>query len=163
MRNKIVKLLVISLFLLLLVGCSRSEYTYTQNGSTITISEYTGSDNYLVVPDVYQERLVDIIDYNTYAYNINLIHVRIGNNILVIRECAFWYCYYIESIYIPSSVKKIEECAFYNCEALKDIYFEETEGALDINIEAFNDCFDTANLHYGVSVEEYETIIGAKK
>lgn len=163
MRNKIIKLLVISLFLLVLVGCNRSEYKYSENDGSITISEYTGSSEYLIVPDVYQEKAISTIDYNTYAYNINIRYVRLSSNIKTIKECAFWYCINLESIYIPKGLEKIEECAFYSCTNLKYIYYEASESEVNLTILASNECFRSAVANYNVTVEEYENIINEKK
>ena len=68
--RKVIKILVISLFLLILVACSRSEYTYNDKDGNVTISEYTGSDMYVVVPNMYQSKVVDTIDYNTKMHNL---------------------------------------------------------------------------------------------
>lgn len=163
MKNKITKILVISLFLLILVGCSRSEYTYKESNGNITISEYTGSSTYLEVPSIYQGKIIDVIDYNTYAYNINIIHVKLSDNTKVIKECAFWFCTNIETIYIPKGLEKIEECAFYRCDNLKYVYFEEAEANVNIEILGFNDCFKNAKTLYNVSSIEYEQIISTKK
>ncbi|MBO4623007.1 MAG: leucine-rich repeat protein, partial [Bacilli bacterium] len=144
MRNRITKILVIILLLFVLVACSRSEYTYNQNGATYTISDYTGSSAYLQVPNEFQGKIIDVIDYNTYAYNINIIHVKLSDNTKLIKECAFWFCTNIETIYIPKGLEKIEECAFYRCDNLKYVYFEEAEANVNLEILGFNDCFKNA-------------------
>ena len=158
--RKAIKILVIGLFLLILVGCNRSEYTYIDKGEIVTISEYTGSDMYVVVPNMYQSKIVDTIDYNTYAYNINIYHVRLSENIRLIRDCAFWYCTSLETIYIPKGLEKIEEAAFYRCDSLKYIYFEDSENNINLEIIDNNDWFKNAKALYNVSVEEYEELNG---
>ena len=94
-------------------------------------------------------------------YNIYIKNVCLSSGIKIIRECAFWYCTELETIYIPASLEKIEECAFYNCTNLKHIYYE-TESA-NIIVGANNECFINASSTYNVSVEEYEAIINANK
>ena len=161
--RKVIKILVISLFLLVLVACSRSEYTYKDNDGNVTISEYTGSDMYVVVPNMYQSKVVDTIDYNTYAYNINIYHVRLSENTKLIRDCAFWYCTSLNTIYIPKGLEKIEEAAFYRCDNLKYVYFEDSENNINLEILDSNDWFKNAKAFYNVSVDEYESIIGSKE
>ena len=161
MKNCIIKFLIISLALLMLVGCNSSEYKYTKNDNTVTISEYSGSDANVIIPSQYEEMIIDVIDYNTYAYNIYIKNVCLSSGIKIIRECAFWYCTELETIYIPASLEKIEECAFYNCTNLKHIYYE-AESA-NIIVGANNECFINASSTYNVSVEEYEAIINANK
>ena len=161
--NKIIKLLVISHFLLVLVGCGSKEYKYEESNGKVTISEYAGSDAYVIVPDAYLGKMVDTIDYNTYAYNINIYHVRLSDGIKVIRDCAFWYCTNLESIYIPKGLEEIKECAFYRCDNLKYVFFEDSEANINIEILASNECFKNAQAQYDVSAEDYERIIGYKK
>ena len=161
--NKIIKLLVISLFLLILVGCGSGDYSYKETSGKVTISEYTGSDAYVIVHDAYLGKMFDTIDYNTYAYNINIYYVKLSDGIKIIKDCAFWYCTNLESIYIPKGLEKIEECVFYRCDNLKYVFYEETEANINIEILDSNECFKNAQAQYNVSVEDYERLIGYRK
>lgn len=160
--KKITKLLLIILALLVLVGCSKSEYTYEKQEGKYIISEYTGTSSYLVVPDLYDGIEVAVIGYNTYAYNIFIYHASIGSNVSYIQGCAFWYCTNLEDIYIPKSVKMIENYAFYNCTKLKNVYYEGSSSDY-INIMDNNDCLLNAASTYNVSLDQYKEIIGESK
>ena len=51
---------------------------------------------------------------------------------------AFAYCYNLEKIVFPSTLKKISKCAFYGCKNLKEIYLPE--GFKKIGARAFENC-----------------------
>lgn len=162
MKNRIAKILLITLITLLLVGCNRKLYTYSSESGEGVISEYTGSEASLVVPNSIDGKGVSIIGYNTFAYNIMIYNVLVSNGIEEIRGCAFWYCTSLNSIYIPSTVTKIEEYAFYHCTDLKYVFYEANEVDVNISIGDNNDFFTSAEKTYGVSQDEYKALINLK-
>ena len=158
-KRKVFKLLILALLCLLLVGCARSEYKYTSTDDGVTISEYTGSDTNLVVPEEYESIAVTIIDYNTYAYNIYIQNVILSKNIKIIKGCSFWYCTELSSVYVPKGLEIIEEYAFYNCPKLVNIYFEDSEANINIDVRNHNDAFNDAKKHYDVSLSDYKNYL----
>lgn len=79
------------------------------------------------------------IEFNKYGDAQNKTTYSILDGVETIRSKAFYKCYYVEDITIPSTVKRIEEKAFHRTAALNKI--DLPEGLEHIGKDAFAYCF----------------------
>ena len=102
--------------------CStRSDFTYTDNGSDITITGYTGSDTDIIIPsNIIGKPVVEIGD-NAFKNNTTLTSVIIPDSVTIIGSSAFYGCTGLTSITIPNSVTSIGNYAFVYCSSLTSI------------------------------------------
>lgn len=102
------------------------EYTINEDGNTITITEYNGTDADVVIPS------------NIDGYTVSIL----GNGSLVSAEhgsfSVFYYSSYIKTIKLPNTIKRINSIAFYGCKNLTSI--ELNEGLEIIENQAFYGC-----------------------
>ena len=96
---------------------TEGDFSYTTDGSSITITGYTGEDPALVIP----------------AEIDGLPVTSIGMN-------AFWGRTDLTSVTFPASITAIGTSSFYNCSALAEVTFSDPCESLNIGMEAFHNC-----------------------
>ena len=95
-----------------------SDWTFESNGTGYTITNYSGSDDVVEIPSVYNGKPVTAI--GEYAFQSNWAEeIHIPGSITSIGKGAFSYCYYLTKIQIPSSVTFLDDAAFFSCSNLK--------------------------------------------
>ena len=87
-------------------------FTYTENGSGITIYGYTGDKTELVIPGEIDGKKVTDIGMNAFYKYSSLTSVTIPESVTSIGFAAFWGCSGLTSVKIPEGVTSIEVCAF---------------------------------------------------
>lgn len=95
------------------------EYRVLEDG-TAEITDYTGSEKRVVVPDTLD-----------------------GYKVTEIGDDAFDRCYSAESITLPDGIRRIGHSAFYNCQFRS---FTIPEGVTEIGNSAFNSCYSLESL-----------------
>ncbi|MGN1037572.1 MAG: leucine-rich repeat protein, partial [Ruminococcus sp.] len=85
------------------------EYEKNDNGG-ITISDYTGKNSDVIIPDTIGKLPVTEIGYM--GYNQKIKSVTIPDSVKKISESAFSHCENLEYINIPESVEYIGAWAF---------------------------------------------------
>ena len=113
-------------------------YTLDKTTGTITITKYTGSDVYVVIPDKIDGKTVTAIGANAFGSCTSLESVTIPSSVTSIGEDAFYFCKSIKSIEIPNSVTSIGARAFAFCYSLASISLPD--GVTSIGSNAFYDC-----------------------
>lgn len=78
------------------------------------------------------------IEFNNLGEAKNTVQYTIHDGVETIRTKAFYKCYYVDTIDIPSSVKNIEEKAFHRCNALKQVKIPDS--VVTIGKDAFAYC-----------------------
>jgi hypothetical protein len=91
------------------------DWTYTSDGSNVTITGYGGTDGDVVIPDEIFNMPVRNIGNNAFFNNYSLKSIYIGTNVISIGDNAFWVCTNLASINAPSSLTNIGFQAFYYC------------------------------------------------
>lgn len=101
------------------------DYSYTVNddGETVTITKYTGTDAEVDIPATLGGKLVTMIGGQSFYKCTFLKSVTIPDSVTEIGGggLAFAYCTSLTSVTIPNGVTEIGSQAFYNCTSLKSI------------------------------------------
>ena len=132
-------------------------FTYTENGSGITIYGYTGDKTELVIPGEIDGKKVTDIGMNAFYKYSSLTSVTIPESVTSIGFAAFWGCSGLTSVTIPESVTSIEGRAFSECSGLTSITipagvtrieetaFEGCSGLTSIVVDKENKYYDSRN------------------
>ena len=100
-------------------------FTYTENGSEITITGYTGDKTELVIPgEIDGKKVTDIGTKAFYEYS-SLTSVIIPEGVTNIGANAFYNCNSLTSATIPKSVTSIGFLAFGDCGGLTSIVVDK--------------------------------------
>ncbi len=146
------------------------------NGYVIT--EYIGSDTYIIIPETYKgkpiisignyvfkdnnkiksitipEGVTSIGDY-AFSHCSSLTSITIPDSVTSIGYAAFAHSSSLTSITIPDSVTSIGEFAFYDCSKLKAVYYTGTKSQWNnITIADYNSDLTSATIVYNYVPEE---------
>lgn len=100
------------------------EFNQVLNGYEIV--SYNGSEEFLTIPSLYQDRDIVSIGKNAFYGNEAIKSVIIPSTIKSIGKGAFYFTNALNTIFIPQSVEQIGEYAFYiNDENSKKIFYYE--------------------------------------
>ena len=115
-------------------------HTYASEGNyTISISNTSGTYSFFGDTNGQYTLLRKNTSANENRIYANCVQaIRLGNGISDIRVGAFYTCYSLSSITIPSSVTSIGAHVFYNCYALSGITIPD--GVTKIETSAFQYC-----------------------
>ncbi len=112
------KLLAYFCFLILPLSADQFEdFTYTDNGTTITIDGYTGFGGFVDIPaDIVGKPVTEIGDRAFFF--ADLTSVTIPSSVIHIGEYAFGHCGELTDVTIPASVSSFGRAPFGGCGAL---------------------------------------------
>jgi alpha-tubulin suppressor-like RCC1 family protein len=97
-------------------------FTYTDNGTTISITGYvTWPTGAVVIPSTINSKPVTSIESQAFSGRSSMTSITIPTGVTSIGNAAFYGCSSLNSVTIPSSVTSIEGLAFYNCSGLTSI------------------------------------------
>jgi outer membrane protein assembly factor BamB len=114
-----------------------SDFTYTNDGSLITITGYVGSGGAVIIPSTIENLPVSTI--GDYAFSsASVTSVVIPNGVTRIAAGAFDSCTQMTSVSIPASVTIIGWGAFFGCSALTAVTIPN--GVVTIDESAFSWC-----------------------
>jgi hypothetical protein len=99
------------------------DFTYTESGGTITITQYAGTGGNIVIPAAIDGKPVAYIQAYAFYDCSGLTSITIPNSVTRIGDNAFAGCSSLNSITIPDSVTSIGDAAFYYCSRLTKAYF----------------------------------------
>ena len=91
---------------------------FIDNGGNLTVSDYTGNAQKIVIPSIYKGKKVTSIDTSAFYGCTELTSIVIPNSVTSIGSRAFNYCTSLTSVVIPNSVTSIGEYAFSGCTIL---------------------------------------------
>jgi hypothetical protein len=95
-----------------------SDYDYTINNNTVTITQYTGSSDTVALPTTIDGRNVVAVGDNAFYGNHSLKSVTIPSGYTSIGQNAFYECYLLSVVSIADSVATIGTGAFQFCASL---------------------------------------------
>ncbi len=145
------------LFLLLLALCllanplsaaTFGNFTYTDNGSSITITGYPRSaTGGVVIPATIVGKPVTLIDGGAFLFCASLSSVTIPDSVTSIGGSAFSQCISLTRVTIPDNVKSIGDQAFQNCTSLTSVVIGNS--VTSIGNYAFDECTSLTSLMIG--------------
>lgn len=126
------------------------DLSYVQNGSTITITGYTGSNDTVVIPNnVYGKPVVAIGDSAFEGFS-SLTNITIPSSIYSIGDFAFSGCTNLVEIFLPDSITNIGNSAFAYCVSLTNVTIPV--GVSCIGSQAFHGCSNLTNVYVLMSM-----------
>lgn len=94
-------------------------FTFTEQGTTATITGYTETLSQIAIPTHYNSKPVTVIGEEAFCDKTHLTRIIIPGAITEIGSRAFYGCNRLTGdIYIPSGVTKLEGGAFWECNSL---------------------------------------------
>ena len=149
-----------------------SDFTWSYNAKGVTVTDYVGSSDSVVVPDringspvtaigagafmdkaVISVKLPDSVDFiGEYAFAncINLVSVELGTSLYQIDTRAFINCQNLIEISLPASLQKLGTGAFENCVSLKSAVI--SENVRELPSALFKNCSSLKEITVGVLV-----------
>src|SRR5580765_7432528 len=97
------------------------DFTYSSDGSTITITGYTGSGGAVNIPNTITGLPVRLIGASAFQNKAKVTSVTIPNSVTSLDVAAFWRCTSLTSFTIPNSVTSVGNQAFYYCTNLTGV------------------------------------------
>ena len=150
-------------------------FTYKENESGITITDYVGDETELVIPGKINDKKVTGIDGAFYRCS-SLTSITIPASVKNIGAHAFQECSSLTSITIPAGVKSIGGCAFYGCSSLtsitipagvksiEDFAFYGCDSLTSIIVDKGNKYYDSRdNCNAIIETKSNKLIYGCKK
>ena len=99
------------------------EYAVNEDGESVTLTKYSGSDTEVIIPSELGGKPVTEIGIFAFALCDSLTEVTIPEGVTSIGNAAFSGCSSLTEVTIPKSVTSIGDAAFYNCEALTTVHY----------------------------------------
>ena len=127
-----------------------------ENGKTITITKYTGSNENVVIPMTIVNKPVTKIGNGAFKWNSTVQYVGIPDTVNIIGESAFESCDKLKKVLLPNNLRKIEKNAFYHCP------FEEIDlpnNLEEISYMAFTGCDKLKSIIIPESVKKLDTAV----
>ncbi len=118
----VARLLPLLLWLWLLPAAVQAQdYIYTSNGTSITITEYTGPGGDVTIPGTIDGLPVTVIGDAAFFSSTDLTSVTIPDSVTSIGDDAFFSCTSLASVTLPNSVTNIGGFAFLECTSLASV------------------------------------------
>ena len=118
----------------------------------ISIKEYKGSSENVVIPDNFDGFPVVSIGEQAFRNKGSLVSVTIPDSVTLIGWGVFYSCSNLKSVVIGKSVVTISESAFGNCKSLEKIVIPDS--VKKIESSAFCECENLTSVDFGNSLEE---------
>jgi len=132
------------------------DFSYTSDGSAITVTGYRGSGGAVSIPDTIADLPVRAIGIQAFANQYSVTSVTIPRGVRSIGDDAFFECAFMTSVAIPSTVTNIGHEAFFVCRSLTSVAIPDS--VTSIGDHALADCpglmeisLDAANAFYSSS------------
>ena len=125
------------------------EYSVLEDG-TIEITRYTGNSANIVVPEMIKGKKVSRIGHSAFYRCYGLSEVKIPSTVISIGDWAFSECYGLGKIEILSNVTNIGEFAFSDCKSLSEVKIPNS--VTSIGDFAFSGCSSLSEIEISSSV-----------
>lgn len=99
---------------------SATNWTWTSDGTNITLTGYTGPTNGVVIPDMLDN--LPVTSFGSIFSFSAITSIKVGVNVTSIDPGAFTTCFNLTNVSLPS-VTSVGATAFMNCTYLTRVYF----------------------------------------
>jgi hypothetical protein len=124
-KYKILRTAIYLLVLGVAGGVEGSDFTYTNNGGRITITDYTGPGGNVTIPSTIDGFPVTAIGEGafspSYSASNGITAVSFPSSLISIGDSSFLFCKDLASVTIPDSVTQLGEEAFCSCYTLTNV------------------------------------------
>jgi hypothetical protein len=145
-----------------------AQFTYSNNGGALTITDYYGPGGAVTIPTNIDGMTVTSIGYGAFKFSASLTSITIPGSVTSIGDVAFYECSSLASVTIPDSVSSIGNIAFFGCTNMPSVTIPNS--VTSIGDSAFADCtsltaitVDAQNSFYsdlnGVLFDESESLL----
>lgn len=128
------RLLAVLLVLTLTATAQAEGYSYTTNNGTITITQYTGSDTAVVIPNSINGLPVTAIGTAAFYSCPNLCSVTIPDSVTTLGDWALCGSPALSCITVGSNTTTIGHGAFSYCPSLTSVYFDGNAPSADADL-----------------------------
>ena len=132
---------------------SDGKFKYMIFTDEVSITDYTGSESNVVVPDTIDGYPVKSIDWFAFS-NSFIKSVYLPDSVYSIGMNAFQGCSSLESIDLPAGLKYIYGLAFDDCSSLKTVNFRGSPSQWAKITEDADEDLKNANVIFGAEDEE---------
>lgn len=119
------------------VTASYAGFEFTQNGNSVALTSYFGTDTEVTVPARYQGKPVTVIAERAFYDCSDVVKIVLPDTIKEIGSYAFGYCTALTDIEIPSCTRVLDY-AFIGCSSLKAVTLPD--GVISIGACLFKNC-----------------------
>ena len=128
-------------------------FEISNDGTYAKVVGYIGSEKNVKIAGEYNNKPVRIIDNEAFC-NLPITNIEIPLGITEIRESAFAYCWYLESVILPNTIISIGERSFNGCNSLESVIIPDS--VKNIGAYSFMACDNLKFITIGNSVEKIE-------
>lgn len=119
------------------------DWTYSTDGSNVTITGYTGTNGDIMIPVTISDMSVIAIGDYAFTNRTSLTGINIPYSVSTIGKLAFYFCTSLAEITLPTCVVSIGDSAF-SSSGLTNIIIPNS--VTSIGAHAFNNCFKLASI-----------------
>ncbi|HEY3852755.1 MAG TPA: leucine-rich repeat domain-containing protein [Verrucomicrobiae bacterium] len=139
--RRLITLLLLATFLL--PALLHAQYTYTTNGSGLTITRFMGGGA-VIIPSTANGLPVTSIGEDSFNDSFSLTSVVIPNSVTNIGDEAFSDCYSMTSVTLGTNVLSIANYAFQYCSKLPNLTIPAS--VTNIGLDVFSGCTAFTNI-----------------
>ncbi len=121
-------------------------FNFSLIGSNVTITQYTGSNGSVVIPDIIQDIKVGVIGANAFKGCSTLSDIKMSDNIYTIDSSAFSGCTNLTNVVFGSGITNIRDSVFNACSSLKGIAIPA--GVISIGSSVFANCSNLTAVYF---------------
>lgn len=131
----IAAMLCMALFAVSAVAATENGFTYSVSiyTNTATITNYSGTESELIIPDTLGGYPVTVIGSNAFFENKTIQSVVIPEGVTEIQDAAFQFCSSLENISFPSTLRSIGRAAFNGENKIKSLTLPDSLTTLGAN------------------------------
>lgn len=115
-----------------------SVWNYSVSGGTVTITGYTGTRSYVMIPSVLGSNSVTALGARVFYNKRSITYVSIPSSVNVIGNAAFGKCTKLTTVEVPNGVTALGESVFVDCAKLKNVSLPASLET--IGTSAFSNC-----------------------
>jgi hypothetical protein len=162
MRNGLLRLATLLVLLgscVLLRAAQFGDFTYTDYGSYVVITDYpTSATGTVIVPAAINGKPVKRIGSGAFSYCSSLTGVTLPSSITQIEDDAFSYCNKLTTINFPSGLTSIGSSAFLYCDSITTVSLPSSLTSLGKS--AFSRCAKLASISVNASNPMFASVGG---